>query len=146
MYAAAELGAFGHFVEFSVLEWRDGFATLSMPVKPFMLNRSGVLHGGMIMALLDAAGGYAGTFCTIPGNVRRGVTLNVNASFLRQVRTGAVFATANRVGGGRNVFFARVEIHDADREMVACGDCTYRYRANSADPAGFTPEPELPRA
>lgn len=135
-----EMGAFGAFAEFELGTWREGYAELSMPVKPFMLNRSGVLHGGMLVALLDAAGGYAGTYCTVPGNVRRGVTLNVNASFLGQVRTGRITATAKRVGGGRNVFFARVEAHTENDELIGIGDCTYRYRSNSVDPAGFTPE------
>lgn len=136
----AELGPFGSFIGFDVVEWKPGFARLTMSVQPFMLNRSGVLHGGMIVALLDAAAGYAGTYCEVPGNVRHGVTLSLSISFVSKARAGLVTADARVVGGGRNIFFARVEVSNADGMPLAVGDCTYKYRSNSVDPKGFRPD------
>ena len=135
-----ELGSFGSFIGFDVAEWKPGFARLTMDVQPFMLNRSGVLHGGMIVALLDAAAGYAGTFCEIEGNVRHGVTLSLSTSFLGQTRSGLVSAEARVTGGGRTIFFSSVEVRDADGLLIATGECTYKYRSNSIDPKGFRPE------
>lgn len=136
----AELGPFGSFIGFDVVEWKPGFARVTMTVKPFMLNRSGVLHGGMIVALLDAAAGYAGTYCEVPGNVRHGVTLSLSTSFVGQARSGLITADARVVGGGRNVFFVRVDVTDDTGAPLAIGDCTYKYRSNSVDPKGFRPE------
>jgi uncharacterized protein (TIGR00369 family) len=135
----SDIGPFGSYLGFELLAWEVGVAQLSLVVQPFMLNRSGVLHGGVTVALLDAAGGYAGTYCTVPGNVRRGATLSLSTSFVGQVRQGRIVADARVIGGGRSTFFARVEVRDGAGMLVAAGDCTYRLRSNSIDPRGFDP-------
>jgi acyl-CoA thioesterase len=42
-----------------ILEAREGFATLSMALRPDMMNGHGSVHGGMIFALADTAFAYA---------------------------------------------------------------------------------------
>jgi uncharacterized protein (TIGR00369 family) len=139
---STDIGPFGSHLGFELLDWQDGQARLGLTVQPYMLNRSGLLHGGVIVALLDAAGGYAGTFCTVPGNVRRGMTLSLSTSFIGQARSGRIVADAHVIGGGRSTFFVRVEVRSDTGELVAAGDCTYRLRSNSVDPRGFDPATE----
>ena len=138
----AEIGPFGSYLGFEVVTWEADHACLALEIQPFMLNRSGLLHGGVIVALLDAAAGYAGTYCTVPGNVRRGMTLSLSTSFIGQATAGRIRADARVIGGGRSTFFARVEVRDESDKLVAAGDCTYRLRSNSIDPRGFDPATE----
>ena len=50
---------------------------------------------------------------------------------------GTRLAAEGRVArAGRNVFFARTEVFDAEGNLIAFGASTHRYRAGSADPAG----------
>jgi uncharacterized protein (TIGR00369 family) len=119
----AELG-------FRLAEWTDGRAVIEMPVRPPHLNRSGILHGGVLFTLLDAACGFVGVW-TPPGEpIRRALTLSFSANFLGQARDGVVRATAIRKGGGRRVFFATGEVHGPDGTLLAMGEGSYRLRGD----------------
>lgn len=131
-----DIGAFAASLGIDVAEWRDGFARLTMPVQPWHLNRSGVLHGGIVAALIDTACGYAGTWCATPGHVRWAVTLSLTTQFTGQARDGTLTAIGRRRGGGRRIFFASAEVLDGTGAVIGFGDATLRYRSGSDDPAG----------
>ena len=64
--AARELGM-------QIAEMREGYAALTMTVRPEMTNGHDVCHGGMLFALADTAMAYA-------SNSRNGINLAMNAS------------------------------------------------------------------
>lgn len=123
-------------IGFRIVEWRDGFARMSLDIGPRHLNRSGVLHGGVISTLIDAAGGYAGCYCPFEGRIRRNVTLSLSVQFLAQASSGSIAAIATVRGGGRRIFNTSVEIADGDGKLLAMGSGTYRYRSGSEAPEG----------
>jgi len=136
-----DIGAFGQMLGFRVIEWREGFVRMEMDVRPEHLNRSGVLHGGIISALLDTACGYAGTWCTKKGNVRWAVTVSLTTHFTGQARGGTLTTIGRKRGGGRKIFFASAEVLDGNGEVLGFGDSVQRYRSGSEDPEGIPHRP-----
>lgn len=127
---------FNHLLGFKLVEWREDYAVLELAIEPKHLNRSGVLHGGVLATLIDAVSGFAGCYCAVPGRVRRALTLSVTTSFAGQAKSGTVRAVGRKRAGGRSVFFATVEVVDAQNQIIALGDATCRYRSGSENPEG----------
>ncbi|MBL6454235.1 PaaI family thioesterase [Belnapia sp. T6] len=129
----------------AVEEWREGYAKLVCETAPFHANRSGIVHGGLLLSMIDQAAAFAGLFCPFPGRVRRAVTLDLDCRFAGQAQIGGRLVAEGRVvTGGRNVFFARTEVFDGAGQLVAFGASTHRYRAGSGDPRGVPVEEPTP--
>lgn len=122
---------FHELLGLTLLEWRDGFARVALDAGQRHRNRSGITHGGALLAMIDQAAAYAGLWCATPGNVRRAVTLDLDCRFTGQVREGRLTAEGRVVSRGRNIFFCRTEVFGADGTMVAFGASTHRWRAGS---------------
>jgi uncharacterized protein (TIGR00369 family) len=119
--------------------WEDGFARLACEAGAQHRNRSGITHGGLTLSMIDQAAGYAGLWCSVPGHVRRAVTLDLDCRFTGQVREGRLVAEARVVSRGRNIYFVRTEVFDGSGAMVAFGASTHRWRAGSETTAGQPP-------
>ncbi|WP_424814718.1 PaaI family thioesterase [Roseococcus sp. YIM B11640] len=115
-----------------ILEWREGFARLAcLPVRHHA-NRSGIVHGGVMLALLDQVNAFAGLFCDVPGRTRRAVTLDLDTRFTGQGKLGVrLLAEGHLVTAGRAIFFARGEVKDEEGRLIAFGSSTHRYREGS---------------
>lgn len=116
-----------HFLGYTLAEWEPDRVVVTLTVRPEHLNRSGTLHGGVIAMLADAAGGYSGCYCAEPGAARYSVTLSLTVDFVAAIRGGTVFAEGRRIGGGKKIFFGRVEIRDGEGQLCASGSGTFRY-------------------
>lgn len=127
---------FNELIGFRISDWREDEVTLELELRGEHLNRSGALHGGVLMTLIDAAGGFAGCHCAVPGNVRRALSLSISVSFTGQARAGKVRAVGRKRAGGRRIFFAAVEVFGDQGELLAEGQGTYRYRSGSETPEG----------
>lgn len=136
-------GAFSTLLGFQLTEWSEGHVRMEMEIGPDHLNRSGVLHGGVLSALLDTACGYAGTFCANKGNVRWALTLELNTKFTGQATSGTITAVGRKRSGGRNIFFSSAEIFNADGDLIAFGDSVQKYRSGCGDPDGI---PNVPHS
>ena len=123
-------------IGYQVVEWRDGYAEMTLPVKHELTNRAGDLHGGVLATLVDSVGGFAGCFCNVEGRVRRCLTLTMTTSFVGPVKSKTIRAIGETQGGGRRIFFSRVRILNEDGSLIATGEATYRYRGASGNPEG----------
>lgn len=121
------------------LEWRDGFVRLAMDVKPQHLNRSGIIHGGVLLTLLDEAGSLCGVWCSVKGNRRSSVTVELSGHFTGQVSTGRVIATGEIVSHGRTLYFTRSEIRDPEGRVICYGTSTHKWRRGSESVEGAPP-------
>jgi uncharacterized protein (TIGR00369 family) len=119
------------FVGHKVEKWRPGFVEMSLIVRPELCNASGLLHGGVVMGLLDSACGACATFDENEGRRRYSVTVSFTTQFLKATRTGEKLTIygSKREGGGRTIFSCEAEIRDAQGDLVACATGTFRYRS-----------------
>ena len=77
--------AFHELMGIDIVQWEDGVARLICTPGPMHANRSGIVHGGVMLALLDQANAFAGLYCAIPGRTRHAVTLDLDRSEERRV-------------------------------------------------------------
>lgn len=78
----------------------------------------GLLHGGALMALADAAGGLC-AFLNLPAGATGTATVTSATNFLRPVTGGHVEATARPLTAGRTVVVADTELRDAQGRLAA---------------------------
>ncbi|HYD66756.1 PaaI family thioesterase [Azospirillum sp.] len=119
---------FNRLLGFRLAEWAPDHAVLEVEIRPELLNRSGILHGGVVASMIDAVGGFCGSYTGVAGTHRRVLTLSLTTSYIGQAVQGTVRATAKRRPGGRKIYVATVEVTNAEGEIIAVGEGTYRYR------------------
>jgi uncharacterized protein (TIGR00369 family) len=116
----------------TLVEWREDYARLVCDSGPRHANRSGIVHGGVLLSLIDQAGAFAGLWCSVPGNIRKAVTVDLDCRFTGQVAAGARLTAEGRVvSRGRSIFFCRTEVRGPDGTLVGFGASTHRWRAGS---------------
>ena len=96
-------------------EARQGYARLSMTLRPDMLNGHGIAHGGMIFALADTAFAYA---C----NSRNEKTVAAQASiiFLGTAQVGEILiAEAQEAASAGRSGVTRVAVRTAEGRAIA---------------------------
>ncbi len=138
-------GGFADLLGYELTAWGPDTAELTLKIATKHLNRSGVVHGGVVTTLIDTACSYSGCFCSVAGNVRRSFSLSLTTQFIGLAREGAVLtARARRIGGGRTIFFADCELRDQDGTLIGKGEGSFKYRRGSESPVGHLPEPHQP--
>jgi len=123
--------AFADHLGVIVLERRKGFCRLACTVEKHHLNRSRQMHGGVLLALIDHAGGLADSWTEAGEAPRRSMTIDLNCRFTRPATAGQVVATGRIVSEGRNIYFASTEIHDESGQLVAFGSSTHKRHGSS---------------
>jgi uncharacterized protein (TIGR00369 family) len=127
-----EFRGFNQKLGFRMADWSLGHAVLELPLQPWHLNRSGIVHGGIIASIIDAAAGYTGIYPLQPGGpIRRAITVALTTSYVGQAKAGTITCTARQQGGGRTIFTATAEVHGPDGTLLAVGQGTYRYIAET---------------
>ena len=122
-------GGFADLVGYQLGEWRRDYVELVLSLEAKHLNRQGMMHGGVLATLVDAACGYAGCFTEDEAPPRKAFTLSLTCQFIATAAAGAVLTIrAYRTGGGRQTFFSRAEIHDQEGRLIGQGNGVHRYR------------------
>jgi len=106
-------------------EWKNGYAELTMPIRPETLNRQRVLQGGAIATLLDAAAGYAGLYSE--GAPVHAFTLSLTISYLDKGLGEKVIGKGFLERKGRSVFFARAEAWVDGKVLIASAQGVFKY-------------------
>ena len=78
----------------------------------------GLLHGGALMGLADAAGGLC-AFLNLPDDASGTATISSATNFLRGARAGYVEAVARPLQVGRTVVVVETEVRDGADRAVA---------------------------
>ncbi len=89
-----------------------------LPWEERLCTAGGILHGGALMALADAAGAYC-AFLNLPEGASGAATIASTTNFLRAARAGAVEAVSRPLRAGRSVIVVETEVLGGDGKVVA---------------------------
>ncbi len=92
----------------------DGGVTLQLSLDDRHQNGAGVVHGGVMLTLADAAVSYGiarsiGSRCT---------TVEIKINYLRPVSGGVLTARSHLVRAGRRLVVARGEVHCESKQVA----------------------------
>lgn len=91
---------------------------LSMDWAPSLCTANGVMHGGVVMALADSAGG-ACAMLNLPPDASGTTTIESKTNFLGAVRSGFVTATAMPLHRGGTTIVVETTVRDAAGKLIA---------------------------
>ena len=112
---------------FRLVEWREGFARVTVDLDERHKNRQGGLHGGVTAALVDAATGYCGIYEPDPEKRRGNVTVSLNVNFVSRPKGASLTCTAEVLRAGRRIYFASAEVRDDTGNLIASAEAVYAY-------------------
>ena len=91
---------------------------LSLDWAPALCTTDGILHGAVIMALADSAGGVC-ALLNLPTGATGTATIESKTNFLGAVRSGAVTATASPLHIGGTTIVVETSVRDDAGRLVA---------------------------
>jgi len=105
-----------------VVEAGEGRARLRLPVKDELKNLYGILHGGVIAALLDSSCSIAvGTLLEAD---EAAVTLDQRINYISNVKEGVLYGEGRALHKGRFTGVGQAEVRDEEGNLVAAGMTT----------------------
>ena len=90
---------------------------LSIEWLPELCTTAGMMHGGVLMALADSAGGAAASL-NLPADASGTSTIESKTNFFGSVKRGTVTATARPLHKGSTTIVVETEVH-AGKRLVA---------------------------
>jgi uncharacterized protein (TIGR00369 family) len=122
-----------------LIEMADGKAVAVMTPAPHHMNSWDVVHGGVLMTLLDFVMAMAGRSARRPASAApaspsaspeqdegRNLTVEMKTSFMRPAR-GRLTITGRCVQSGRSLSFCEAEITDAEGAVLARASGTFKF-------------------
>ena len=110
-----------------------GSSTWDYVVQTEHFNPHGVLHGGVVMALLDTAMGHAVAEIVLPEGAFNAAA-QVNVHFLEPVRAGTITARATVRKHGKRLAVVEAEATDDAGRVVAVATSTHAIIRPKAPP------------
>jgi uncharacterized protein (TIGR00369 family) len=83
-----------------------------------LCTAGGILHGGALMGLADAVGGYC-AFLNLPEGAAGTATIESKTNFFRAVREGHVHARSRPLHRGRTTIVVETDLFDDGDKHVA---------------------------
>ena len=121
--------AYARHLAIQVERAADGFAEARMKIENHHLNSAGILHGGAIFSLADAAFSAASN-----SRGSLAVAINVSVSFFKAVRSGTLTAEAREAALSPRLATYLMDVRDEGGALVAHLQGTvYRKKESIAD-------------
>jgi uncharacterized protein (TIGR00369 family) len=92
--------------------------TLAIEWSAELCTGSGVMHGGIVMALADSAGATC-AYLNLPESSSTTATIESKTNFIRPVTSGTVAATARPLHVGSTTIVVETDVRDSDDRLVA---------------------------
>lgn len=116
-----------NFFGIKLEELSPGYARVLLPFRPEFAQGFGVVQGGIITALGDAAAGVA--FMTLMNPGEAVVTIELNINFLNPARESDLVSEARIAHQGTMISLSEFEVRTPDRALVAKGTTTLTAKA-----------------
>ncbi len=107
---------------FALTSAEMGKSIVELQVKMRHKNPMGMVQGGVLCSIADAAMGWA--YATLLENGESYVTLELKINYLRPVRDGALRAMATVLRAGRTIGLVECDVLDHNDRLVAHATCT----------------------
>ena len=107
----------------SVTGLGSGWSTFTMEAGPHLFNVGGIVHGGAVMSIADAASGVA-LATLLEKGTERPITIELKINFCSPATAGLLEARGEVVQKGSRIAVCEVEVTQEDR-LVAKGISTY---------------------
>ncbi len=104
------------------IEWTPGAASISLALRPELLNSLGAAHGGVVCTLLDVCMAAA---ARSDDHVSRVVTIDMSVQFMRP-GAGLLSAHGRTLTLTRGLAFCEGEIRDPEGQLVAKSSGTFK--------------------
>ncbi|MFT5290435.1 MAG: hypothetical protein ACI8QS_001233 [Planctomycetota bacterium] len=119
-----EFSAVHHMLGLELQERSSSHAVITMEPRPEFLQEEGVVQGGILTALADAAAVYV-TLPDLPAE-RTMTSIEFKLNFLRPalLESGTLTARSKLIKGGRTITLVKSTVTQGDRE-IATGLFTY---------------------
>jgi acyl-CoA thioesterase len=115
---------FEKLLNMSIVEAREGRATLTMPFLVQYAQGAGLMHGGALVSLADTCMVMAIKSLLPPGS--HFATIRLETNFLRPVRKGTVTARAMVVSRADRLIEGKATIYDDEEQAVVEFACTFK--------------------
>lgn len=116
-----------------------GRAVITMDAQPRHLNSWGVVHGGVVMTLLDVAMASAGRSLRTDLGTGGNVTIEMKSSFLRPAR-GRLEVRGTCLHATATMAFCEAELYGEDLQLAAKSSGTFKFfrQVSTSAAAGST--------
>jgi len=112
-------------LDVAIVDWQPDMVRMSFTPQASHINNTGVVQGGILATLLDAAAGYAGLYPE-NGQRRAATTISLNVNYVASAHVEPMQVVGRRVGGGRRVFFSNAELTDGQGRLIATAQASFR--------------------
>lgn len=99
---------------------------VEMQARPEFLNPAGLIHGGMLAAMLDETLSPALAATLGPGEFAQ--TLEIKVNFVSPAKVGRVLGTGRIISRGRSICFMEGQLRDEHDTLLATGSATSKIR------------------
>jgi uncharacterized protein (TIGR00369 family) len=110
----------------------SGEVTLRFVARKEFANRYGIVHGGMLAAMLDSATAHA-LMARLPSHLTA-LTIRLDTQFLKPAALGVITATARLTNQDERSAEARAELTDSEGKIVAAARAELRIRERKKTP------------
>jgi acyl-CoA thioesterase len=106
---------FSQWLGIEVVEIKEGYSKIKMPVREEMINGFGIVHGGIAFSLSDSAFAFA---CNNRNNLS--VALDTSINFTKPVHVGDVLiAEAKELHNGKSTGLYHITVTNQNNHIVA---------------------------
>lgn len=113
------------------LGWRvtrcgDRLCELDLLIQPHHLNRNGIVHGGVLMSMLDSASGLAVAYQSGTAKPLPTVTVSLTCNFISTTSAGRLIAIGRVDGGGGRFLSTTATLSSDDGRLLATALGSFR--------------------
>ncbi|MBH0231072.1 hotdog fold thioesterase [Halobacillus yeomjeoni] len=106
-----------------VLEARQDFVQIRMPVDERTRQPMGFLHGGASVALAESAASI-GAYLNADAENQQIFGIEINANHIKSIREGYVTAHASPIHLGRKTMVWEIKIENESKDLISISRCT----------------------